>query len=289
MVRIPRIRPLSRLKGATPTRLARRRRSRRPSLRQAGDQGRGNGRTNTRHALHQNRQAPPPRMLTDRLLKPALEIGDLLAHPTDVNLDPAPHAALAHPLHQSALGGLHGDQLASAGGQGGELGARRIGRDPRLGPHRGCERGDHLGIDPIGLGQPAGRAREVADLARIDHGDPMPQLGQQRRDLVLQAAGGLEHDQRLVANITEPAGQRPQPVPGGGDGEPGAPGSRQTSKRSLATSMPTQHALKAMLSIGPNLVDAGLPHPPDGTAQAIVRVRVGSGREKRHSPISMRW
>jgi hypothetical protein len=36
-------------------------------------------------------------MLVDRLLEPVLEVDDLLAHPTDVNLDPAHHAALAHP------------------------------------------------------------------------------------------------------------------------------------------------------------------------------------------------
>ena len=249
-------------------------------LRQRGDQGRGDGRADPRHALDESRQAPPPRMLADRLLEPMLEVGDLLAHPTDVDLDPTPHAPLAHPRQALPLAGLHGDQLAPAGGQGGKVGARRIGHDPGLGPHRLGKGRDHRGIDPIGLGQPAGRAGEVADLARIDHRDPMPQLRQQGRDLVLQAAGGLEHDQRRVADRTELAGQSPRTVPGGGDGEPGAAGSRQTSRRSLATSMPTQQAIEAMLSMDPTLQMRARPSARRA-AQAIVRVRVGSGRVTR--------
>jgi hypothetical protein len=51
-------------------------------------------------------------------------------------------------------------------------------------------------IHPIGLGQPARRPREAADLARVDHRDRQAGCRQGCGEADLQAAGGLEHDER---------------------------------------------------------------------------------------------
>jgi hypothetical protein len=57
---------------------------------------------------------------------------------------------------------------------------------------------DRLGIQAVGLGQPAHRPREAADLARVDHRDRQAGRGQGRREADLHAAGGLEHDERWL-------------------------------------------------------------------------------------------
>ena len=63
-------------------------------------------------------------------------------------------------------------------------------------PHRLREAGDHGRVEAIRLGQPAGGAGEGAHPARVDDRDRQPGRGQGRREADLQAAGGLEHDQR---------------------------------------------------------------------------------------------
>ena len=50
----------------------------------------------------------------------------------------------------------------------------------------------------IGLGQSACGASEAADLARVDHRDRQGGRGQGGGEADLQAAGGLEHDQRRL-------------------------------------------------------------------------------------------
>jgi hypothetical protein len=94
------------------------------------------------------------------------------------------------------LGDAHGHELAAARHQGLEGQARGVlewthGRSDGL-----REAGDRLGIDTVGLGQPAGGAGEVAHLARVDHRDRQPGGGELGGEAGLQAARGLEHDQR---------------------------------------------------------------------------------------------
>ena len=76
------------------------------------------------------------------------------------------------------------------------------GRLVRQGTHRRPDRlgemSDRLGIQAVGLGQSAHRPREAADLARVDHRHRQGSRGQGRGEADLQAAGGLEHDQRRL-------------------------------------------------------------------------------------------
>ena len=102
------------------------------------------------------------------------------------------------------------------------------------------EVGQDLGVDPVGLGQPAGGLGEVAGLAGVDRGDRDAgdlQGGDQGQ---LQAAGGLDDDQGR--------GQGLEPGDQGGDagrvvgvaGRGLAPGRVAVSRWALETSMPTK-------------------------------------------------
>jgi hypothetical protein len=92
------------------------------------------------------------------------------------------------------LGGQHLLQLAAAGHQ------------PRYGPRRSIRQRSHFGLDrlakvrqdgcvqPVGLGQLAGRTCETAHLARIDD-DHRQLLGAERRGRAdLETTSGLGHD-----------------------------------------------------------------------------------------------
>jgi hypothetical protein len=56
------------------------------------------------------------------------------------------------------------------------------------------EQRDRLGVEPVGLGEPAGGAGEGADPVRVDDGERQPGAGERGGDGDLEAAGGLEHD-----------------------------------------------------------------------------------------------
>ena len=60
------------------------------------------------------------------------------------------------------------------------------------------EQGDRLGVDPIGLGQPAEPAGEVADLPRVGHGRPVSGRNQRGDDGPLITPGGLDDHQALA-------------------------------------------------------------------------------------------
>jgi hypothetical protein len=62
------------------------------------------------------------------------------------------------------------------------------------------------GIERIGLGELAGGAGEVAELARIDHRQRQAGCGQGTGDHRFVAAGGRQHDQaRLAAQLGQQA------------------------------------------------------------------------------------
>ena len=126
---------------------------------------------------------------------------------------PARTAASAAGGQAVGLHHPHLDQLAAPRQQGVErplLGRR--GR-PGLGADRLGEVGQGLGVDPVGLGQPAGRLGEVAGLAGVDGGgrDAGDLQGGQGRGLV--PAGGLQDDQGR--------GQRPRAARPARRGRPG--------------------------------------------------------------------
>ena len=98
--------------------------------------------------------------------------------------------------------GLHADHLdhlAAAGDQLGERLAVGIGERAGFGTDALGEERDGVGIQRIGLGEPPGRAGEVTDLARIDHGQRQACAGERGGDGEFEAAGGFQHDERRCA------------------------------------------------------------------------------------------
>ena len=68
----------------------------------------------------------------------------------------------------------------------------RFRKGPGLWSHAFGEKGDHLRVERVGLGQAAHRAGEVADLARVDDAERQPDAGQGRRNSRFEAAGRLQ-------------------------------------------------------------------------------------------------
>ena len=94
------------------------------------------------------------------------------------------------------------------------------------------EQGDGRGIEAVGLGEPAGGPREIADLPGIDDHQRQAGAGQRRRHGDLEAAGRFQHDQRRPER-GEPGdeacpglrrrAQRRRPPPSAADARPGDP------------------------------------------------------------------
>ena len=103
-----------------------------------------------------------------------------------------------------------------------------------------------VGVDAVGLGQPAGGLGEVAGLAGVDHGGRQAGDGQGRRGQ-LQAAGGLEDDQARgrVAGVGRP-GRRCRPGRWRG-GPSWPPGLVAVSRWALEISMPTKVGVVLMV------------------------------------------
>ncbi len=90
----------------------------------------------------------------------------------------------------------HVDELAAAREQAVQQLGGFVGQGPWLRAHALGEFGEDAGIQGVGLGQPAQGLDEVAHLARIHHGDGEPGLGERDGGEHLEAAGGLQDDER---------------------------------------------------------------------------------------------
>ena len=131
-------------------------------------------------------------------------------------------------LQPLLLGGEHLQQLAPALDQEGELALGGIRQRPDRGLHLLGKAGEGQRIDPIGLGQEAGRAREVPHPRRIDDADRERGRTEGGDDRLLIAAGGLQHDERGTA-LRQLGGQLLQLA----GARPGAPGRLAGPQRDL--------------------------------------------------------
>src|SRR3954470_46112 len=134
------------------------------------------------------RRAPKPGSDID------VELSDLLLQLVDVRFD-----AFAHrPLHKAqAIHFLHAHrhELAPTHEQLFKLAGLFIGQAHDLGLDRLSERRNHLGVNAIVLREPPARLGEVANLPRIDHGDPQSSAHQCSSNRSLVPTGRLHHDQ----------------------------------------------------------------------------------------------
>jgi hypothetical protein len=82
--------------------------------------------------------------------------------------DGAGDARMAGLMAPVCLYADHLDDLAPSGGEFGNRCCLGVRDRPGFGPDALSEKGDALGIEPVGLGEPPGGSGEVADLARVD-------------------------------------------------------------------------------------------------------------------------
>jgi hypothetical protein len=196
MARFPRILPLSRLNGATPTRAAAWRRVSEPSSGSSAKSVRAlTHRPDARHRAQQLLLGPPDGALMHGPVQLALDLGQGFRQPAEVGVDPGVQGGIGG-LAPVALGGEHLERLPPARHQRPQAAGGLARQGPHRRPDRLGEAGDRLGVEPVGLGQPPHRAGEGAHLARVDDRDRQAGRGQGRREADLQAAGGLEHDER---------------------------------------------------------------------------------------------
>ena len=92
------------------------------------------------------------------------------------------------------LGRAVRDQLAPAAAEELEVLDGGAGLGPQRGPHRGREPRQHARVQPVGLGQDAVGAGEVASLARIDDDDWQASGAQGGDHGPLVATAGFQHD-----------------------------------------------------------------------------------------------
>ena len=116
---------------------------------------------------------------------------------------------LSVPVLINSFGAYMLQQLAPAQQHRLQLLGGLIGQRPGRGLHAGPEEGEHLGIDPIGLGQAAQRPSEVTHLARIDDRHRQARRGERSRQGRFIPPGCLEHHEgdRLRLTLRDQNGQ----------------------------------------------------------------------------------
>ena len=210
MLRRPRQAPLSRLKGATPTRAATCRREQRPSS--------GNSASKVAAVT-----GPMPGMLWSQVAR-GRRVGSACTTAAERPVRLLDQTR-QHGQERVAAGQLVGrqvaallllgharrDQLVPAAGEGLEPSLRLRERGAPRGAHLSREPRQHASIQLIGLGEGAEGAGEVADLARIDHNHRQVRQGGHHRALIPTAgfqhhAGGLECGQPVAQPVQAAAG-----------------------------------------------------------------------------------
>ena len=116
-----------------------------------------------------------------------LEIGDVAREPSGERLVDG----LAAPVGFHAD---HLDDLAPPTDEFGEVDPLRFPKRPCLWMHALGEKGDHLRVERVGLGQAAHRAGEVSDLARVNDTERQPNASQGRRNSSFEAASRLQYN-----------------------------------------------------------------------------------------------
>jgi hypothetical protein len=200
----------------------------------------------------------PGRTVADRAVDVAIEFAELALQQLEMPVDRVENPALGRPAPAIALGDHHLDDLAAACHQLAErlrlrVGNRPGGRADRLGKMSDCR-----GIDPVGLGQLAGGAGEIADLARIDHGQRQVSRGHRAGDDGFVAAGGLHCDQ-VRRQCLQPAHELRQAFAVARDGEG-------------LTARPQMHVAPILCHVDPNKM-LHVPSPACGLTANIAATR----------------
>ena len=151
--------------------------------------------SNSGNGLEQRLSLAPNGRGLDGLADIPIELGELLFQEGDVAAKP-PGQLLVHGL--IAAVGLHvdhPDDLLPPAHELGEVASLRFRQRPDRWSDAFGKEGDHLGVERVGLRQPAHRSGEVADLARVDDAERQPGCGERCSDVCLVAASGFQDDE----------------------------------------------------------------------------------------------
>ena len=135
---------------------------------------------------------PPHGALAESLPQTFVQVRQFLLQPGDVGLDARTHCRNGR-TQTVLLAHQHGHYLVASGGQGDELLGIRVPQRAHRRTDRLGEMRQHLGIQGIGLGQPAGGSGKIAHLARIDHHHGQGRCRKRGHHGHLQPSGGFQH------------------------------------------------------------------------------------------------
>ncbi len=157
----------------------------------------------------------------DVAVKVLVNVTELALEPPDVLEDTVAYGR-HRVLETIALGHQHPEDLAPPRQQAVESMGRLIGQRARLGPDALGEEGQGVSVDPIGLGQLTGGAREVAHLAGIGHDQRQPGGGERgHRGALVSARRLQDYERRSVAAQTLEQPLNARFIIGGGPALPG--------------------------------------------------------------------
>jgi len=138
----------------------------------------------------------PDRRAPDGVVDVAIERGELRLQRGQRGIQRVLDTRIAGLLQPVGLHADHLHHLATTADEIREAAAVGVGQRARFGADALGEQRDDLGVERVGLGQPPDGAGERADLPGIDHGQRQTGTGERCGDDQLEAAGGLQHDQR---------------------------------------------------------------------------------------------
>lgn len=150
-------------------------------------------RTDTGNAAQEILSLPPGRTRPNEFIKTLVETLETAFKPIDMRLNVFTDGSKSLP-EPVPLGGQHFDHLPPTNDDGLEFAGLFVRELADFGFHGFPEDRQDLGIDQVGLRQPACRTRKVADLAWIDHNDRQSSRAQDADNRHFQTTGRLQYD-----------------------------------------------------------------------------------------------
>ncbi len=159
-----------------------------------GNEGAGGDAADAGDALKEVVGSAPGWRTTDGVVDVVVKFGELCLEHLECGVDGLGDLGGAGLADAILLHADHFDDLATAGNEFGQGLRGGVWEWPWLGADALAEKRDRRSVEAIRLGQAAGGASEVADLAWVDHDQRQAGAGDRGSDSEFEAAGGLDND-----------------------------------------------------------------------------------------------